>query len=283
MYPSEETFKEAFETRDIRRFLELVFPPEWSAISARILESGVTMSKELCPWAPRWTPVPPTVRKRRGSWPDYLPDLETWVKSCIYRAHDCIHQLWGLPIPGPRFTTEDFYVYKRAQMCGEVAVLTLTEFVLCQRLQEIHPMIRDTLVKRNAIPMLEGPLRGRTVEQIAARLDTLLHKQLRPKWVRDDKASTAFCDDYIPMLEGDRRAIDHNWQLMKDNHWLPKRVPNARYNPHTDGLELTVWMIQDFFHLMDTDSVVDEPLANFNRERRAGLVLPDGWNAPELV
>ncbi len=61
------------------------------------------------------------------------------------------------------------------------------------------------------------------------------------------------------------------------------RVPNARYNPHTDGLERPVWMIQDFFHLMDTDSVVDEPLANFNRERRAGLVLPEGWNAPELV
>lgn len=275
-----EVFAEAFHTRDIRTFLRLVFPPDWASIGARIVESGVTLCEDLCAWAPRWSPVPPTVRNgRRGT--VVSMDFEKHVKSCIYRAHDCLHQLWGLPIPGPAFDDDDFYVYKRSQMCGEVAVLTLTEFVLCSRLVELHPLLRPIIEWRNAIPMLEGPLRGRSFEQIAARLDGLLHKKVRPRWVRDFAPATAFVDDYVPMLEGDRRAIDHNWRLMKSADWRPVGAPNARYNPGLDGLELTSWMITDFFHLLDTDPVVDEGLASFNQSRRIGIVLPAGWNEPE--
>lgn len=269
---ADDSIRRAFETRDIREFLALVFPPEWASVAARIAESGVTMSDGPCAWAPRWSPVPPTVRVGPTT-------HETAVKSCIYRAHDCIHQLWGLPLPSADFSEEDFYVYKRAQMCGEVAVLTLTEFLLCSRLLE-SGWPRETITRRNAVPMLEGPLRGRSVEQIAARLDEILHKKIRPKWLRDSVPASAFADDYVPMLEHDRRCIDHNWQLMKVSNWRPCEAPNVRYSPSLSGLELTTWMVRDFYHLLDTDPDVDEPLAAFNRERRASIVLPAGWNEP---
>lgn len=265
---------EAFWTRDIAKFMTLVFPSSWSALSARILESGVTMSNEMSPWAPRWTTISPTARLGSNL-------VETAVKSCLYRAHDALHQLWGLPIPGRGLTLEDFYAYKRAQMCGEVAVLTLTEFALAQSLAQRFPLLKDFLHTRNALPMLEdgGPLHGKSFAQIAARLDCVLHKHQRPRWVRDNEAATAFADDYVPMLEEDRRMVDSNWQLMKISGWYPESLPNARYSPNLDGLELTLWMIQDFEHLMDTDPVVDNALMMFNRQRRAGVCLPEGWNA----
>ena len=274
-----EFLRAAFETRDIATFMQLIFPPEWGSIAARIVESGATMSKEMVAWAPRWSPVPPTVR--RGS-----NDPATWLKSCIYRAHDCIHQLWGLPVPFEVMDyrkSDQFYTYKRAQMCGEVAVLTLTEFVLARHLQTLvvdDENLPFVLLNRNALPMMDGPLRGKAPVQIAARLDGLLHKMQRPKWVRECRFSTAFVDDYVPMLESDRKAIDHNWDLMRETGWRPTGAPNVRYNSDLDGLELTTWLIEDFFHLMGTDPVVDEPLARFNRERRSHLVLPKGWNEP---
>lgn len=266
-----QIFLEAFKTRDLADFLSLVLPSDWGAIRARILESGATMAESPCPWAPRWSPVPPTIRKGAN-------ELETAVKSCIYRAHDSLHQLWGLPVPGDLNSEADFYLYKRAQMCGEVAVLTLTEFMLCQRLAQAHPTLQPLLWRRNALPMLEGPLRNRSWAEIASRLDGILHGGRRPWWLRNHPASCAFADDYVPMLAADRRNIDHNWVLMRTTGWFPTGAPNARYNPDTDGLELTLWMISDFLHLMDTDPVVDEPLAAFNRARRASITLPVGWN-----
>ena len=271
-------FYDAFHTRDIEAFTRLLFPPAWGAITARIVESGAEMSPEMCPWAPRWSLIPPTVRKGATA-------LETWVKSCLFRAHDCFHQLWGLPIPDPSYSEDAFYSYKRAQMCGEVAVLTLTEFVLAPHLYDTYAELREVLWKRNAIPLLrEGPLQGKSTVQVALRLDDILHKKRRPRWVRDSREASAFADDYVPMLEADRRDIDHNWALMKKQEWRPSGAPNARYSQDLDGLELTAWMIDDFYHLVGTDSVVDEALRDFNRERRRKIVLPAGWGlsaAPE--
>ena len=48
-----DPFLEAFETRDIERFLKLVFPPTWQGLAARIIETGVTFSTEMCAWAPQ--------------------------------------------------------------------------------------------------------------------------------------------------------------------------------------------------------------------------------------
>lgn len=268
---------EAYNSTDLREFLGLAFPKEWQGLAARIIESGAQFDTEMCAWAPRWSKIPLTVRKGEP-WNTTRGSLETAIKSCLYRAHDCIHQLWGLPIPGDNFSEEDFYLYKRAQMCGEVAVLTLTEFALAKHFSEESPAARKFIMKRNALPMMEGPLAGKSILQIALRLDDLLHKKSRPKWVRDMKAATDFVDDYVPMLEFDRVNIDHNWNLMKTNNWYPTGAPNSRYNKNLDGLELTTWMINDFYHQMDTDPVVDEPLRSFNKVRRESIFLPTGWN-----
>lgn len=270
MITSEQAFMEAFETRSITTFMRIVFPPEWASIAARIIESGATMSEDVVPWAPRWTPVSPT--KRYGD-----SDHETRVKSCIYRAHDCLHNLWGLPVPTD-FSDESRRLYKRAQMCGEVSVLGLTEFALCESMLRRWPDLAPILIKRNALPLLHGPLARLSLAQLVGRLDRLLHAKLRPRWVRENHEATAFVDDYVPMLEEDRRLVDHNWELMKRTKWLPGPLPNARYSDHMDGSELTAWMIEDFEHLLSTDAVVDEPLAEFNRDRRSHVRLPEGWN-----
>jgi hypothetical protein len=271
MANGDSVFIEAFNTRNVVEFLNLLFPPAWSGVVARIAETGVEFSDTLCHWAPRWSKIPLTVRKGKT-------DEETAIKSCIFRVHDCFHQLWGLPLPSVRLDESDFYLYKRAQMCGEVAVLTLTEFNFCQHLYDLCPHTRGLIWKRNAIPLLKGPLSNKTTLQIALRLDDILHKKSRPKWLRDSVEATAFADDYVPMLELDRKNIDNNWNIMKKNRWRPVGAPNSRYNQNLDGLELTTWMINDFFHQCETDNVIDEALMKFNRERRATIVIPDGWN-----
>ena len=260
---------QANASRDLAEFLTLAFPPEWGGIRARILETGAEMSAERTPWAPRWSMISPTVRKG-------TEDLDTATKSVIFRVHDCLHQLWGLPHP-TAFSQEDFFYYKRAQMCGEVAVLTLTEFVYCDHLRRLYPEIASLIYSRNAVPLLETHLAGKSVAQIAMRLDDLLHKKSRPLWVRNDPIATAFVEDYVPMLETDRHQIDGNWNAMKEANWLPVGAPKAKFGPGLDGLELTVWMIDDFHHLLSSSPDVDWPLAHFNRERRRQLVLPPGW------
>ena len=162
-------------------------------------------------------------------------------------------------------------------MCGEVAVLTLTEFVFCSRLYANYPETRELLWFRNALPMKAGALAHCTTEQLAMRLDGLLHKKIRPRWVRESAHATAFCDDYVPMLEADRDQIDHNWEAMKAANWRPHLAPKARFSRNLDGLELTTWMIRDFEHLLNSHDQPDEALIEFNRNRRRKLILPDGW------
>lgn len=271
-----DEFVQAFASTEIEKFLELIFPPEWGGIAARIVESGATFDTNMCAWAPRWSKIPPTVR--RGS-----TELETAVKSCMFRVHDCLHQLWGLPLPSSRLDVDDFYEYKRAQMCGEVVVLTLTEFTFAEYWYQRRPDLRSFFYSRSALSMLHERLSGKTTIQIAQRMDALLHKQQIPRWAREHEASMRFIADYVPMLEMDRTNIDHNWKLMQDLKWRPVSAPNSRYSPHLDGLELTQWMLEDFFHLMQTDEEMDVGLRDFNRWRREPIVLPDGWNGASSV
>ena len=271
---TETKFKLAYESRDAEEFMTLIFPTEWKSISARILETGVTMCDEMQDWAPRWTPVSPTIRYGKT-------ELETHVKSCIYRSHDLLHQLWGMPIPDS-WEEKNFRLYKRAQMCGEVTVLYLTEFVLCRDIHAAHDNLRDLIWNRNALPMLAGPLGHLLPREIVARLDGVLHKKIRPEWLRNHSASVAFADDYVPMLEADRIMIDHNWNILRDNNWSLDGLPNCRYDSRLDGLELTQWMIDDFYHLLRTDDKVDVELMKFNRSRREGFALPDTWNQPNI-
>lgn len=272
----EEKFKTLFYTADIEQFIFNVLPCSWNGIAARIVESGAEFTTHPVKWAPRWSKIPMTIRA--GATP-----FETHVKSCIYRIHDCIHQLWGLPTPTNLFTEEDRYNFKRAGMCGEVAVLTLTEFVFVRELFELYPHMQEILNKRKALKILrEGGLEGKTPLEIALRLDGLLHKKIRPFWVRMSKSATDFCDDYVPMLEADRVSLDHHWDALKEDSYTSKynldSAPNSRYSNNLDGLELTTWMIEDFFHLKQTDDAIDRALQEFNRERRSLIVLPENWD-----
>lgn len=266
---SSQCFIEAFHCRSVPYFLDYIFPPRWKAIGARILESGVSFNLEMKPWAAKWSNISPTVRFGNS-------ELETAVKSCIFRVHDLLHQLWGLPIP-TSFSDEQCSFMKKANMCGEVAVLTLTEFEYCDYIYQNFEELRPLILSRNAIFMKQGPLKCLTTLQIAQRLDGILHKKVIPSWAKKHEPSLNFCNDYIPMLERDREDFEYNWNIMKNHNWIPKFLPNARYNPNLDGLELTSWMIDDFYHLLNTDENVDHELVTFNKMRRFKESLPKGW------
>jgi hypothetical protein len=261
----------AFHTRNVQEFINLVFPDEWAGVGARIIETGVQFSDEIGPWAARWTPVPPTVKYGKN-------DHETHVKSIFFRLHDLLHQLFGIPVPVD-FSDDEFYMFKRSVMCSEVAVLTLTEFIFGKHVYDNFPDLRPLIESRNAVPMLFGPLKGKDVFEIAARMDDILHKKSFPKWVRDSGPSVAFYNDYVPMLERDREDLDHQWSVMKRLNWTPKDNALAiRYDKNLDGLELTIFMIREFLHQCKTAPIVDISLAEFNRKRRANIILPKPWH-----
>ena len=58
--PDLRSWLAASEIFEIDEFMRRVFPPAWSGIRARVLETGATLSPTPCAWAPRWTPIPPT-------------------------------------------------------------------------------------------------------------------------------------------------------------------------------------------------------------------------------
>jgi len=266
--------KKAYECEDLQQFLYMVFPEEWTPLAARIIESGA-IYQETDKFAPRWSTIPFTKRNGKNL-------EETYFKSIIFRVHDCLHQLWGLPTP-KKFDQEEFYYFKRMWMCAEVAVLTITEFFYCQWLFDTQDHLRPLLIKRNTLLFKNTTdLKNKTMLQTAARLDELIHKKTIPKWVRDNPYGMIFVQDYVPMLEQDRINIDYNWDLLLkqvDKSYLSK-LPNQRYSKKLDGLELTTWMIEDFQHLLDTDDEIDFELAKFNTGRRNQVNLPETWNHP---
>lgn len=265
-------FMRAAETKDLETFLKILFPVNWYPIISRIIESGAQFDEGLCKWSPRWSNIPFTMKTGEN-------ELEAAFKSCMYRVHDSFHQLWGLPIPSKDYTDNEYYLFKRAQMCGEVAVLTLTEFIFGKIIYDEYPNLKPFLEKRCAVVMMKDIFHNKTPVEIATRLDGLLHKKIEPKWVRENHAASLFCKYYVPMLENDRTAIDNNWFAMVKENWLPPLdAPNTRYSEELDGLELTIWLIQDFYHLLKTDSKIDRGLAEFNKQRRSKIILPNGWS-----
>ena len=263
-------FVKASNSFDTKEFLDLIFPEEWAPITARIVESGVEMSTGMNHWYPRLSPISNTQKKGRDIY-------EASLKTCLFKVHDFIHQLWGLPLPSPDFTEDDFYVYKRSQMCGEVAAITISEFIFGKFVYDNYEPLRPYLIKRSAIPIMEGPFKNKTLLEIGMRMDAILHKKVRPRWLREHKESTVFADYYVPMFEADRRGIDNNWLAMKRAKWIPTMAPNSRYSPEMDGLETTLWMLSDFQHLLRTDDKIDYGLAEFNANRRRNIVFPEGW------
>jgi len=262
------------ELVDIEEFTRRAFPPEWSGIRARILETGATMSPTPCFWAPRWTPIPPTVRVGRT-------DDESRMRSIIYRVHDCLHQLWGLPHPSDLASEDDFRDYKKAQMCGEIVVLTLSEFVFVKWLHDSFPELRTFIDGRCAVPMTLNVMRGKSTLQIALRVEELLHKRWIARWARDDADTMAWVNYYAPMLQRDRDMVDECWAAMKaEPGWIASGLvgaPKARFASSLTSLELTCWMVADFEHNISTSEEPDDALVQWNRERRAKIRLPAGW------
>ncbi len=277
-YAPLRTLLSAYEVFEIEEFMRLAFPPQWSGIAARILETGATMSDAPCLWAPRWSPIPPT--KRVGTCDD-----ESRMRSIIFRVHDCLHQLWGLPHPGDLNDPDDFQYYKRAQMCGEITVLTLCEFVYAKWLYDSFPELATWIEGRCAVRMLNKALRGKTTTQIAHRLDEFLHKKRVARWVREDEHASAFAEYYTPMLQRDRENIDACWAAMQVQPTWPqdalKDAPKARFANSLNGSELITWMIADFEHLLWTSPKPDLALARWNRQRRETIVLPNAWPGGE--
>ncbi len=262
----------AYEAQSIETFLDHAFPAEFGGVAARILETGAGFSPTVAAWAPRWSGIPFTVRKQKEGGPAEK------LATVLYRSHDCLHQLWGLPsIDASR--VEDRRAYKRTQMCGEVAVLTLTEFVLAAAWARHDAALAPVLAQRNALPLLQGPLVGLSTREIAARLDGVLHQRLGdpPAWVRENAVATAFVEDYGRMLEEDRRNIERCLGAMIDHDWKPPPGPIFRPMSNMDGLELTLWMVDDFFHLARTSTEMDRDLRLFNQARRAAIYFPPGW------
>lgn len=272
--PALRAWLAASDVFDIEAFTEQVLPPAWGGVRARILESGATMSAVPCPWAPRWTPVPPTRRIGRC-------DDESRMRSIIFRVHDCLHQLWGLPHPGDLDSEDDARDYKKAQMCGEIVVLTLTELVYAKWLHERFPELRDWIDGRCAVPMTRGVLQGKTTLQMAQRVDELLHKGWTARWAREDPATAAWTAYYRPMLQRDRDTIDRCWEAMRaEPDWIRRGLagaPHARFASSLTGLELTTWMVTDFEQILGTAPSPDRALVAWNRERRSKIVLPAGW------
>jgi len=268
----------AFKTTDVAEFMSLVFPPSWTAIRARIIETGVQFTQNVNEkFALGWSMIPLTLRESKRN-----NERETWFKSMIFRVHDVLHQLYSLFVP-KSWTDDELYELKRMWMCAEVTVLTLTEFVYCQWLYDTQPMLREFLEHRNTLLFKNSTQMFRkSPEDIASILDQLLHLKVRPRWVAENPHGVIFLNDYVPMLEEDRVNIDHNLRLLrqqKDRDYLAY-MPSPCYGSHLDGRELTVWMVRYFYTLMDTGAEPDRMLAEFNHQRRMNINLPDTWNDP---
>ena len=56
-----------------------------------------------------------------------------------------------------------------------------------------------------------------------------------------------------------------------------EQCSGARFDVTMTGQELTAWMVADFEHNLATSPEVDRALMEWNRARRAKIVLPSGW------
>ncbi len=97
-------------------------------------------------FAPGWSFIPKTVRYSKTA-----NEEETYFKSMIFRVHDFMHQLWGLPIPGNFDDDKERQYFKRMWMCAEISVLTVVEFFYCQWLFDTQPHLRHFLIARNTL------------------------------------------------------------------------------------------------------------------------------------
>ena len=270
-YLNEQPVYNAFHSENLYDFMDSLFPYNWGGVKARIIETGVKLSKVPQPWLIGVSDINLTVKSGNTY-------IQTLVRSCLFTAHDCFHNLWGLPFID-NFSKNSLNIFKKAQMSGEVAVLCVTEFILAKQLQKKHPELTYIIGQRNAVPMISNGevLYQLSPRDLAGRLDEILHAKMNQLWVRESKTASAFFDDYVPMLQRDRDNIDENWDIMKRENFIPNGLPNVRYSKNMSGSQLTQWMIDDFMHLRSSDEHIDYDLAEFNHKRRAAMKVPSDW------
>jgi len=140
--------KKAFLAETAEEFLFEAFPKKWSALVARIVETGAEFSAtmDMNGFAPGWSLIPKTVRYSKTGNIE-----ETYFKSMIFRVHDFLHQLWGLPIPQNFDDGLEREYFKRLWTCAEMSVLTVVEFFYCQWLYDTQPHLRQFLIDRNTL------------------------------------------------------------------------------------------------------------------------------------
>lgn len=271
---SKSIISKAANSKNIVEFLNLIFPPEWDSIKARIIESGVVIHEnDNCKWMPRLSPLPFTVKTWGAT------EFQNNVSSIMYRIHDCIHQLWGMPLPTKNITVS-LSDYKKAQMCGEVVVLMLTEIYFGKYLWENgDDEMKEFLKLRDAVPMYYSCLKDKTMEEILLRFDGIFHHGHRPSWIYNNKNALEFVNYYDKMLQTDRENIDFNYNSIIDSMWeLPEYAMSpVTYSNDLDGTELTLWMLRDFQQLKNSSPYVDTDLMEFNRKRRKDITLPTDW------
>lgn len=261
----------AYHAKDIQTFMDYLFPINWGGVKARIIETGVRFTDNDEPWLIGVSDINKTMRYGTTY-------LQTMLKTCLFVAHDCFHNLWGLPYI-TSFTDKDYNYFKRAQMSGEIAVLCITEFILAKQLFKFEPDLKPLIEQRLATPLVSygNSLYQLEPRMLALRLDEVLHKGNYNEWVVSSDIALEFFDIYIPMLSRDRKNISDNWEIMKKHNFIPNSFPNIRYVRSKTGAELTMWMIEDFFHIRNTDPTPDMELAEFNRGRRKRMVVPKEW------
>lgn len=105
-------------------FLTEILPPEWENVRDVIVNTGANWS-DSHEWCPGWTNIPRTVR---GDLPTKF--TTSAARSALFRAHDFLHQLWAIPTD-----YENYRDYDLIQICGEIVVLYLTEWLLIDSLK----------------------------------------------------------------------------------------------------------------------------------------------------
>lgn len=272
----------AYNETDLETFMRMTFPPHWESLIPRILETGA-IYEETSKFAPRWSPIPFT--RRFGS-----AGKETSLKSIIFRVHDCLHQLWGLPIPkigdDEKKNEKERISFKKMWMCAEMTVLTIIEFFYTQWLYDTQPYLREFLEKRNTLLFKHTTqLSNASMEETAIVLHQMLYEACDDidklsLWIRENEYAMIFYKDFSEMFRQDRKNIDCNWVLLmqqEDKKYL-QNVPHQTYDKDLDGLQLTLWMIKHFNIMLGTGHDIDVGLMKYNQSRRQSVNLPDTWN-----
>lgn len=261
----------AYKSETLLEFMKELYPVNWGGICARIIETGVSFTEEDEPWLIGVSDIQKTVRKGNTY-------VESILKSVLFMAHDTFHNLWGLPyIKDFDLNNQEFFM--KAQMCGEIAVLTVTEFILAKQIKKRHKELGSLIDKRNAVPMMNygEELYHLSPRDLATRLESILKDGKYQKWIYNTDTGMNFFNDYIPMLQKDIRNILQNWDTMKRYNFIPNALCNNRYNSNMSSSELTQWMLDDFMHQRNSDGNIDYELSEFNRNRRKRMVVPTEW------